>query len=128
MAAPDRSVAEILQDILRNFQEIVRSEVRLAKAEVREEVSKTRSAGLLVGAGAVCGFFAIFFFLLMVVYALAKVIPDWAAALIVFVILAVAAAVTLNVGFHRFKRVQPVPAKTIESVKENVEWAKQQIK
>jgi uncharacterized membrane protein YqjE len=128
MATSDRSIAEVLQDILRNLQEIIRSEVRLAKTEVREEIGKAKSAGLLVGVGGVCGIFATFFLLLTIVYALATVLPYWAAALIVTVVLAIVAAVVLNAGLKQFKRVHPVPDKTIESVKENVEWAKQQTK
>jgi uncharacterized membrane protein YqjE len=128
MATSDRSIAEVLQDILRNVQEIIRSEVRLAKTEAREEISKAKSAGLLVGAGVMCGAFATFFLLLTIVYALATVLPYWAAALIVTTVLAIIAAVVLSAGLKQFKRVNPVPDKTIESVKENVEWAKQQTK
>ncbi len=128
MATSDRSIAEVLQDILRNLQEIIRSEVRLAKTEVREEAVKAKSAGALLGGGAVCGLFATFFLLLTIVYALALVLPYWAAALIVAVVLAIIAAIVLSAGVKQFKRVHPVPDKTIENVKENVEWAKQQTK
>jgi Flp pilus assembly protein TadB len=128
MATSDRSIAEVLQDILRNLQEIIRSEVRLVKTEAREEIGKAKSAGLLVGVGAVCGLFAAFFLLLTIVCALAIVLPYWAAALIVAVVLAIVASLVLNAGLKQFKRVHPVPDKTIESVKENVEWAKQQTK
>ena len=128
MAATDRSFSDVLQDILRNLQDIVRSEVRLAKTEVREEAVKAKSAGLLTGTGAVCGLFAVFFLLLAIVYALTRVVPDWAAALIVAVILSIAAGVIVTAGVKRFKQVHPTPDKTIESLKENVEWAKQQTK
>lgn len=128
MATSDRSIAEVLQDILRNLQAIIRSEVRLAKTEVREEIGKAKSAGLLVGAGAVCGLFATFFLLLTIVYALATVLPYWAAALIVTLLLAMGAGIVLSAGLKQFKRVNPVPDKTVESMKENVEWAKQQTK
>jgi Flp pilus assembly protein TadB len=128
MATSDRSIAEVLQDVLRNLQEIIRSEVRLVKTEAREEIGKAKSAGLLVGVGAVCGLFAAFFLLLTIVCALAIVLPYWAAALIVAVVLAIVASLVLNAGLKQFKRVHPVPDKTIESVKENVEWAKQQTK
>lgn len=128
MATNDRSIAEVLQDIFRNLQEIIRSEVRLAKTEVREEIGKAKSTGLLVGAGAVCGVFATFFLLLTVVCALAIVLPYWAASLIVAVLLATIAGIVLSAGLKQFKQVNPVPDKTVESMKENVEWAKQQTK
>lgn len=121
MPTSDRSIATILQDVFRNLQEIIRFEVRLAKMEVREEISKAKSASLLVGAGALCGIFAVFFLLLTCVYALATVLPNWAAALIVAVIVAIAAGATLTVGLKQFKRVHPVPDKTVESIKDNVD-------
>jgi len=128
MASSDRSVSDVLQDIIRNIQDIVRSEVRLAKTEVREEVTKAKSAGLLLSIGALSGIFGLFFLLFAIVYGLSNIVPNWAAALIVAVALAICAGIMLRAGVKRFKQVHPAPDKTIESLKENVEWAKQQTK
>jgi uncharacterized membrane protein YqjE len=128
MAPEDRSIANVLQDILRNVQEIVRSEVRLAKTEIGEEAAKTKSSAVLLGAGAVTAIFAIFFLLLMIVYMLGLVMPSWTAALIVGAALAVVASVMLTAGIRRFKQIHPTPERTVETIKENVEWAKQQAK
>lgn len=128
MAAEDRSLSDVLQDVIRNVQEIVRSEVRLAKTEIREEAAKTKSATLLLGAGAVTAIFAILFLLLMIVYVLALVMPSWAAALIVGAVLAVVASVMLPAGVRRFKQIHPAPERTVGTIKENVEWAKQRTK
>ena len=127
MSSGDRSIAVVLQDIVRNIQDIVRSEVRLAKTELREEVTKARSASVLVGIGALAGIFSVFFFILAAVYALSLVVPDWAAALIVATVIAIVAGVTLGTGLKRFKTVHAAP-KTVASLKENVQWAKQQTK
>jgi uncharacterized membrane protein YqjE len=127
MPAVERSFSDVLQDIVHNLQDIIRSEVRLAKMELREDLSKTRAAALLLGIGALSGVFGIFFVLLAIVHALSYVVPDWAAALIVAFALALGAAVAVSRGVKRFKQVNAAP-KTIESLKENVEWAKQQIK
>jgi uncharacterized membrane protein YqjE len=128
MAAEERSISDVLQDIIRNVQEIVRSEVRLAKTEIREEVGRAKVAALLLGGGAVTAIFAILFFLLMIVYALALVMPSWAAALIVAALLAIGASVMLAGGLNRFKQIHTLPERTVETIKENVEWAKQQTK
>jgi uncharacterized membrane protein YqjE len=128
MAASERSISDVFQDIIQNIQEIVRSEVRLAKLEIRDEAAKAKYAGLLIGVGGVTSLFAAFFLLLMIVYALTRVVPDWAAALIVSIILAIVAGITLNSGFQRFKQIHPAPERTVETLKENVEWAKQQTK
>ena len=128
MAASERPVSDVLQDIVRNLQEIVRSEVRLAKTEIREEAAKARSAGVWVAVGVLATLFAVLFVLLMIVYALSTVMPNWAAALVVAVGLAVVGGAALRAGVKRFQFVHPTPERTVESLKENVEWVKQQSK
>ena len=124
MAAGIRSIPEILQDVLANIQDIVRAEVRLAKAELGEELNRARSGGLLIGVGAVAAIFSALFLLLACVYALGLVVPNWVAALIVAAAVGVVAAVTLGLGLKRLKTIQAAP-KTAASLKENVRWAKQ---
>jgi uncharacterized membrane protein YqjE len=124
MAAGTRSIPDILHDVLVNIQEIVRAEVRLAKAELGEELNAARSGALLIGAGAVAASFSALFLLLACVYALSRVVPDWAAALIVAAAVGVAAAVTLGLGLKRFKTIHAAP-ETAASLKENVRWARE---
>jgi phosphatidylglycerophosphate synthase len=106
----------------------VGSEVRLAKTEIREEAVKAKSSAAMLGAGAVAAIFAVLFLLLTIVYALALVMPSWAAALIVGAGLAIAAGVMLMTGIKQFKQIHPSPERTVESIKENIEWAKQNTK
>jgi len=127
MSVTERSISVVLQDIVRDIQEIVRSEVRLAKTELHEELTKTRSASLLIDLGAASGVFSMLFALLTIVYALSIVIPAWLAALCVAVGIGVVAAATIIAGLRRFKTISAAP-KTVANMKENIEWAKQQIK
>jgi uncharacterized membrane protein YqjE len=124
MAAAERSISTVLHDIVGNIQDIVRSEVRLAKTELTEELGKSRSAGMLLGVGGLLLTFSTLFFLLAIVYALRLVMPAWAAALIVGAGVGVIAALCCIVAIKRFKALRAVP-KTVASVKENVQWAKQ---
>lgn len=93
-------------------------------AELGEELSRARTGGLLIGVGAVAAILSALFLLLGCVYALGRVMPNWAAALVVAAAVGVAAAVTLGLGLKRFKTIQAAP-KTAASVKENVRWAKE---
>ena len=120
----NRSVAAVLHDIVGNVQDIVRSEMRLAKTELKEELGKSRNAGILLGVGVLLLAFGLVFLLLAAVYALSTVVPDWAAALIVGGGVALIAALCVGLGISKFKTVRAVP-KTTTTVKENVEWAKQ---
>ena len=124
MAASIRSIPEILKDVLTNIQEIVRAEVRLAKAELGEELSRARSGGLLIAVGAVAAIFSALFLLLACVYVLGRVMPNWAAALMVAAAVGIAAAVTLGLGLKRFKTIHAAP-ETAASLKENVRWARE---
>ena len=122
----ERPMAEVLKDIIGNVQEMVRSEVRLAKVEIREEASKTARAGAMLAAGGVIGLMAAGFLLVCIAQLLDLVMPDWAAALLVGSALGITAAVLLTNGRANLR--MPVPDKTIENVKENVEWMKNQTK
>jgi uncharacterized membrane protein YqjE len=124
MASSDRPISAVLQDIVGNVQNIIRAEVRLAKTELTEELAKSRSAAVLLAAGALTLMFSALFVLLAIVYALSLVMPAWAAALVVGVGVGVVAALCVGVGMKRFKAIRGAP-KTTATIKENVEWAKQ---
>src|SRR4051812_41001277 len=104
MAMTDRPVSAVLADIVQHLQAIVNAELRLARIEVRQELAAVRSASLLIAAAALGGLLVVFFILLAAVYALATVIPAWAAALCVAFALSVIVALIMTAGLKRFKR------------------------
>ena len=130
MATPQtqRSFPEVLQDIVGNLQEIVRSEFRLAKTELKEEAAKAAKPAATFGVGLVMGFYGIGFLLLASVYGLSTVMAGWLAALLVGMILAIVAIALLSSSGKKLKRVNPTPDKTMRSLEENVQWAKHPIK
>ena len=130
MATPQmqRSFPEVLQDIVGNLQEIVRSEFRLAKTEIKEEAAKAAKPAATFGVGLVMGFYGIGFLLLASVYGLSTVMAGWLAALLVGTILAIVAIALLNSSGKKLRRVNPTPDKTMRSLEESVRWAKHPIK
>ena len=116
----DRPIARVLADIVDNVQHIVRAELRLAKAELKEDVTLARRAAVLMAIGALAGTLGLAFFCLAAVYALALVMPPWAAALIVALAVMAAAAVCLFVARRHFMQLG-LP-RTIATVEENVQW------
>ena len=126
--AADRSVADVLQDILRNVQDILRSEIRLAKAEIRQEATQAAAAALWMTIGVVGLLSAWMFLLWTAVYLLAMVLPMWAATLVTAVAMAGAGGVVIRTGLRRFRRIKPMPERTIESLQENLQWMKQPTK
>jgi Putative Actinobacterial Holin-X, holin superfamily III len=121
----ERSVSDVLQDIFGNMQEIVRSEVRLARAEVKTEAEKTATAAKSLAVGAVLGFYGGALLLMAAVYGLSMVLAPWLAALLVGGFVAVVAAILISVGRERMRLVKK-PEKTIKTMKEDVQWLRDQ--
>jgi len=120
MAQPDRPISEILEDIVRNVQEIVRFEIRLAKVELRRDTQTLLNSTTWMVIGAVCGILGAAVLVAAIVAALALVVPVWEAALLVGVGLAIIAAVLFKVGSRRFSELQAPLTQTIESLNETM--------
>jgi hypothetical protein len=127
-ANDSRSTPELLRAIAGDTATLVRKEVELARQEVVEAVvSRLKGAGALGAAGVMLAFAGLFL-CTGAALALALVLPAWAAFLIVggaFVLLAGAAA---GYGIMRVKRPPIAPEETKRTVKEDVEWAKAQLR
>lgn len=113
-----RPVAAVLADVVGNLQAIVSSEIRLARAQTREELGVLRSAVTLIGIGVLAGLLGGFFLLFSAVAALSLVIAFWLAALIVGLAAAALSAAMLNLGG---KRLHAGTATAAARVKEHAE-------
>jgi len=120
------SFAQLFQDAFSSIREIIRSEVRLAKTETKEEIGKAGKAGAVLGGGAVLALYAVGLALLAGVSALALVLPQWLAFLVMAALAGLTATLLIATGRHQIQRVRVKPERTITTVKENLEWAKHQ--
>ena len=119
----NRPISQVLQDVVGNIQEIIRSEFHLAKAEMKVEGAKAAKGAGVLAAGGILALYAGGFLLLSIVYALSTILAPWQAALLVAVIVGLGAAIMISAGRSKLKEVHPAPQRTIENVKENIEWA-----
>jgi uncharacterized membrane protein YqjE len=122
----ERSISSLLKDIVGNLQQIIRAEVRLAKVEVAEELTKGKQAMVLLAIGGLFGAMALAFLLLGAVYLLAHVVQPWVSAVLVALGAATIGGALIAVGARRLKRITLPPARTVTSVQENIQWAKAQ--
>jgi uncharacterized membrane protein YqjE len=124
-ALRQRSTGDLVKELSQQVTELVREEVALAKAEMAEKGRKAGpGAGMLGGAGvaALAALGALTAFLILV---LDLAMPSWSAALIVTVLWGVVAGVLYLQGREKVREVgKPIPEKTVESVKEDVQWLK----
>lgn len=123
----ERSIGDLLKDIAASIQQIVRSEIRLARMELTGSARRLRSSALMLAGGALFGIFGIAFILLAAMFALEIVLPAWLSALIVGVIALMGASVGFTVGRERMKTVH-APEQTIQTVKEDFQWMKEQVR
>jgi len=130
MNAPrmQRSVPDVLEDIATNLAQLVQAEFRLAKTELKEGAQKAAGPGAALGAGLALALYGLGFLLLAAVYAMSLVMAGWLAALIVGGVLTVAAGILVGAGTAKLKRANLIPEKTIRTLEEDAQWAKQQIK
>jgi len=121
----ERSAGEIMQDVVRDVGEVVRGEVRLARAEMSEKARQAGKAGGFFGGAAVCGLMAVAAMVAAAIAGLALVMPLWLAALIMGVLLACIGGAMFAGGRAKMKEIQPVPERTVQTIKDDVQWAKQ---
>jgi hypothetical protein len=121
----DRPMGEVAGDLTRDLSLLVRQEFDLAKAEMSEK-GRTAAPGLgMIGAAGVVGLTAAGALTAFLILVLAIFLPEWLAALIIGAALAAAAYVLVQQGKKQVKEAgKPIPEQTIETVKEDVEWAK----
>jgi Putative Actinobacterial Holin-X, holin superfamily III len=122
----ERSVVDLVRDITGNAQEIMRSEIRLARTEIREEAVKAGKAGGLLAGGAVIGLFGLNFLFWSLIFGLSTWVPMSASALIIAIFLAIVAGVMVLAGRSRMKEVNVKPERTVNSLREGAEWLKNQ--
>jgi uncharacterized membrane protein YqjE len=125
----DRSTGDLVKQLSEQTSTLVRQEVELAKLELTEKGKQAGvGAGILGGAGLVA-MLGIVALTAALIAGLAEAMDVWGAALIVGVVYIAVAGMLVLLGRDRVRRgMPPKPEETIETVKEDVEWARNQAK
>lgn len=126
-AATGESLGDTVTGIIQDVQNIIRGEVELAKTEVKEDVGKLGKAAGMIGAAAFLALVGFIFLMLGVTYLLNKSLEMWISAGIVGLALLIIGAILGVVGKNQMQEANMVPDKTIDSLKEDKEWASRQI-
>lgn len=124
LTVENTSLGDIVGRLAADFSRLMRAEIALAKAEAKEEVRDAgKGVGLLAGAG-YAGHLLVLFLSLAVMFGLGHWMPLGWAALIVAVIWGIVAAVLAASGRTNLKRATPPMTETVETLKEDAQWAK----
>lgn len=122
------SLAELLSILIADAQILVRKEFSLARHEIHQEIDKARHGALILGIGA--GILAMGAILLLVALVQGLVVwfslPVWIAYLIIGSAFALVGGIVVIVGSEQLKQVHPLPEQTINSVRKDISWLKEQ--
>jgi uncharacterized membrane protein YqjE len=124
--AADKSLGQLFSEMTSDLGTLMRKEVELAKVETKEEVARAGKAGGMLGAGGITAYLALLFASFALAWLLDEAMHTALAFLVVAVLHGVIAAVLLSRGRARLKDVSPVPQQTVETLKEDMEWARAQ--
>lgn len=112
------SVGELLGNVSRDLSTLMRQELALAKAELKVEASKAGKGAGMLGAAGFAGYMVLLFLSFALWWALANVMDEGLAALIVAVVWGVAAAVLYASGRSTFRQMNPKPERTVDTLKQ----------
>jgi putative superfamily III holin-X len=125
-AKPEQSLGELLSDLTREITTLVRQEAALAKAEMSQKAARVgKELGFLAAGGAVAyaGLLAI---LAALIVMLDGIMPLWASALLVGLMVGAIGVCLVWTGLNALKREDLAPRQTIETLKEDAQWAREQ--
>ena len=124
----ERSLGDLFTDLSRETTTLVRQEVQLAKAELTQSATEAaRGIGMLVAGGAVA-YAGLLFLLLAIVFGLIEAGWDpWVSALVVGLVVVAIGAILVLRARESLKPANLAPQKTVETLKEDAAWAKEQI-
>lgn len=107
---------------------LVRQEIDLARTETMEKVTSVTRSIVMMVAGGMVAYAGLIAVIIAIIVALSGIMSLWLSALVVGIVVIVVGAVLISSGRSKLASMSVVPEKTVESMKENTEWAKEQVK
>jgi uncharacterized membrane protein YqjE len=125
----ERSLGEMFAELSRETRTLVQQQLQLAKTELTEKASKMgKGVGLLVGGGLIAYGGLLSIIAAMVLILIVIGLPPWAAALVGGVLVAGIGYLLIRSGLAALKPQELTPRKTIDTLKEDAQWLKAQVK
>ena len=124
---PEKSLGDLFGELSQEFGELVRTQTELAKTEIREQTDKAKKAAGAFGGAAVAGYMALLLLSFAAAWGLSEIVPEGVAFLIIGLVYGAVAGVLFLRGRQRVREFSVVPEETVQSVKEDVQWARQKI-
>lgn len=123
-----RSLGQLFSDLMRETSTLIRQEIALAKTEMTDKAASLGKDAAFVAAGALVAYAGFLTVVAAIIIALALVLAWWLSALIVGVVVMGSGYFLVQKGIDGMKRQDLAPRQTIETLREDGEWAKHQIR
>jgi hypothetical protein len=123
----ERSLGELFSELARELSTLVRQEVQLAKTEIGQKVSSVGKNAAFLVAGGLLAFVGFQALVAAAILALSQIVEPWLAAVIVGGVLMLVASALAMKAISSMKKESLAPKHTVETLKEDAQWAKQQM-
>ena len=118
--SPDASVGQLVSQVTDSFSTLLRQEVALARAELKQEARKSSRAGGLLGGAGFAGYLCVVLVSFAAAWALDEALPRWAAFGIVALVYGLVALALYSMGRKELATVDPTPHQTIDTLKKGM--------
>lgn len=126
--AHDKSIGELFSDLTRESSNLIRQEMNLAKAEIKEKMTHLAKDAVMIAAGGALAYAGLIVLLIGVGFLLDQIMPNWLAFLLVGLVVAGVGGFLALRAIKDLKNSELAPRQTVETLKEDAQWAKQQIR
>jgi hypothetical protein len=124
----ERSLGQLFSELSQDTATLIREEINLAKAELSQKANKAGRNIAFLAVGGFVAYAGFLFLLAALTWGLAEFMALWLAALIVGAIVAIIGYVLVQKAINTLRKIDPVPEQTVETLKEDREWLKDQVR
>ena len=121
------SLGQLLTELTGDMSTLARQELELAKAETMQKVSRATRSVIMMVAGGLLAYAGLIALVIAAAIALGSLMPYWLSSLIVGLVVVAIGAVLIISGRSRLTNISLVPQNTVETLKQDARWAKEQI-
>ena len=123
----ERPLGELFGELASETGTLVRQEVKLATAEMTAKAKSAGKDAALIGAGGALAHAGLLLILGAIVLGLGTLIPMWAAALLVGLVVIGAGYALVQKGMSALRRIDPVPQQTVATIREDKQWVQKEM-
>jgi hypothetical protein len=121
------TLGDLFTSLTSDLTTLVRKEIDLARTETLEKATRATRNIVMMIAGGLVAYAGLIALIMAAIFLLNRAMSLWLSALIVGIVVIVIGAILLLVGRNSLGSMSVVPEKTVESIRENTEWAKEQV-